>query len=53
MKETTPRHIRVKMLKTKGKENILTAETKRYITYRGTMIRIMSDVSSGIIETKR
>ena len=30
------------MLKTKGKENILTAKTIRYITYKGTMIRKIS-----------
>jgi len=30
------------MLKTKGKEKILAAKTKRYITYRGTRIRKIS-----------
>lgn len=37
-----PRHIIVKLLKTKMKENILkAAKEKQQITYQGTMIRMM------------
>lgn len=42
MKKTMPRHIIVKLLKTKMKENILkAAKEKQQITYQGTMIRMM------------
>lgn len=42
MKKTMPRHIIVKLLKTKMKENILkVAKEKQQITYQGTMIRMM------------
>lgn len=42
MKKTMPRHIIVKLLKTKMKEKILkAAKEKQQITYQGTMIRMM------------
>ena len=53
-KRTTPRHIKIKMLKVKDKEIILkAAREKQIVTYRGVPIRLSADFSKETLQAKR
>ena len=44
-KQNTPRHILIKLMKIKHKEQILTAASEKQITHKRIPIRIMADLS--------
>ena len=49
-----PRHILIKLSKTKYKEKILTAaRDKRQITYKGIPIRLTADLSAETLQARR
>ena len=49
-----PRHILIKLTKTKGKEIILKpAKEKQQVTYRGTHIHLTADLSAETLQTRR
>ena len=53
-KRTTPRHIKIKMLKVKDKEIILkAAREKQIVTYRGVPIRLSADFSKETLQARR
>ena len=53
-KETTPRHIIIKMPKIKDKEIILKTARKMWLlTYRGVHIRLSADFSKETLQTRR
>lgn len=54
MKKITPRHIKIKLLKTSDKEKILKApREKKDVIYRGAKIRFSSDFSLETMQTRR
>ena len=53
-KRNTVRHILVKLTKIKSKEKILKAtREKRRLTYKGTPIRIVADLSAETLQARR
>ena len=53
-KRTTPRHIKIKMLKVKDKEKILNvAREKQIVTYKGVPIRLLADFSKESLQERR
>ena len=49
-----PRHILVKLTKTKNKEGILkAARKKQQVTYKGNLIRLTADLSAETLQTRR
>ena len=53
-KRPTPRHIIIKMAKSKHKERILkAAREKHLVTYKGALIRLLADFSTGTLQAKR
>ena len=53
-KRNTPRHIIIKLTKTKHKERILkAAREKQQVTYRGNPIRLTADLSAEILQARR
>ena len=53
-RRNTPRHIRIKLTKTKDKENILkAAKEKKQTTYKGTPIRLLADFSTETLQARR
>ena len=49
-----PRHILIKLMKIKHKEQILKAERqKQQITYKGILIKLTADLSTKILQTSR
>ena len=50
----TPRHILIKLTKTKHKERILkAAREKQQVTYKGNLIRLTADLSAETLEARR
>ena len=50
----TPRHILIKLTKTKYKERILkAAREKQQVTYKGNPIRLTADLSAETLQTRR
>ena len=53
-KRNTPRHILVKLTKTKHKEGILkAARKKQQVTYKGNPIHLTADLSAETLQTGR
>ena len=53
-KRTTPRHIKIKMLKVKDKERISkAAKEKQTVTYKGVPIRLSADFSKETLQARR
>ena len=53
-RRTTPRHILIKLTKTKHKERILKAATeKEQVTYKGNLICLTADLSAEILQARR
>ena len=53
-KRTTPRHIKIKMLKVKDKQRILkAAREKQRVTYKGVLIRLSADFSKETLQVRR
>ena len=53
-RRNTPRHILIKLIKIKYKEQILKAEReKQQITYNGILIRITTDLSIETLQARR
>ena len=52
-KKSIPKHVLVKMLKTKDEENILKAVEGRHTTERRTAVQITGDFSSETTEARR
>ena len=53
-RQNTPRHILIKLMKIKHKEQILkAAREKKQITHKGIPIRITADLSIGTLQAKR
>ena len=53
-KGNRPRHILIKLTKTKHKERILkTAREKQEVTYKGNPIRLTADLSAKTLQTRR
>ena len=52
-KETTPRHIIIKMPEVKDKERVLKARENQLVTYRGVPIRLPADFSKEPLQAKR
>ena len=53
-RQNTPRHILIKLMKIKYKEEILkAAREKQQITYKGIPIRITADLSTEILQARR
>ena len=49
-----PRHILIKLTKTKQKERILkAAREKQQVTYKGNLIRLTADLSAETLQAKR
>ena len=49
-----PRHILIKLTKTKDKERILKAtREKQQVTYKGNLIRLTADLSAETLQAKR
>ena len=49
-----PRHILIKLTKTKHKERILkAAREKQQVTYKGNLIRLTADLSAETLQTRR
>ena len=49
-----PRHILIKLTKTKHKERILkAAREKQYVTYKGDLIRFTADLSAETLQARR
>ena len=54
LRRNTPRHILIKLTKTKHKERILrAAREKQQVTYKGNPIRITADLSAETLQAKR
>ena len=50
----TPRHILIKLTKTKHKERILKAEReKQQVTYKGNPIRLIADLAAETLQARR
>ena len=53
-RRNTPRHIAIKLVKIKDKENLLKAAREKWqITYKGTPIRLTADFSAETLQAKR
>ena len=53
-RRNTPRHILIKLTKTKHKERILKAEReKRQVTYKGSPIHLTADLSAETLQARR
>ena len=53
-RRNTPRHILMKLTKTKHKERILkAAREKQQVTYKGTPICLMADISVETLQVRR
>ena len=53
-RQNTPRHILIKLMKIKYKEEILkAAREKQQITHKGIPIRITADLSTEILQARR
>ena len=53
-KRNTPRHILIKLTKTKHKERILkAAREKQHITYKGNLICLTADLSAETLQSRR
>ena len=53
-RRNTPRHILIKLTKTKYKERILkSAREKQQVTYKGNPIRLTADLSAGTLQARR
>ena len=48
-----PRHILIKLTKTKHKERILKAREKQTVTYKGNLICLTADLLAEILQAKR
>ena len=54
LRQDTPRHILIKLMKTKHKEQILkAAREKQQITHKGIPIKITADLSIDIVQARR
>ena len=53
-RRNTPRHILIKLTKTKYKERILKAATeKQQVTYKGNLIHLTADLSAETLQVRR
>ena len=53
-RRNTPRHILIKLTKTKHKERILkAAKEKQQVTYKGNPIRLTADLSAETLQPRR
>ena len=53
-RRNTPRHIVIKVAKSKDKEKLLkAAREKRQVTYKGTPIRLTADFSAETLQARR
>ena len=53
-RRNTPRHILIKLIKTKHKERILkAAREKQQVTYKGNLIRLTADLSAETLQARR
>ena len=53
-KRSTPKHILIKLTKTKHKERILkAAREKQQVTYKGNPIRLTADLSAETLQARR
>ena len=53
-RRNTPRHILIKLTKTKHKERILkAAREKQQVTYKGNPIRLTADLSAETLQARR
>jgi len=53
-RRSTPRHILIKLTKTKHKERILkAARDKQQVAYNGNLIRLTADISAEILQDRR
>ena len=48
-----PRHILIKLTKTKQKETILKAAREKQVTYKGNPIHLTADLSAETLQTRR
>jgi len=53
-RRNTPRHILIKLTKTKNKERILiAAREKQHVTYKGSPICLTADLSAATLQARR
>ena len=52
-RRTTPRHIIIKMAKTKDKERVLKAAREKKVTSKGKPVRLSSDFSTETLQARR
>ena len=53
-RRNTPRHILIKLTKTKNKERILkAAREKQHVTYKGSPIYLTADLSAATLQARR
>ena len=52
-RRNTPRHILIKLTKTKHKERILKAAKEQQVTYKGNPIHLTADLSAETLQARR